>query len=182
MEALSLSFCPFNKLDGAAIARECEYPEQIGDALMLEHVSLWLNPRATLYRDRSLLEVANAASNAPALESYQRKLAASSWAVYRVRSVYSSRAKADRAVECEAKFPTAAEAMAYLHSIAATRKIAISEMRGMQFAFVERRRATEFPRHQEYFAAAPAVVEEKARYGLPWFEAKWSAVQLRLVF
>jgi hypothetical protein len=176
------TFCPFSKLDDAAIARQREYPEQIGDALMLEHVSLSLNPRATLYRDRSLLEVVNAASNAPALESYQRKLATSPWAVYRVRRVYSSRAKADGAIECDAKFPSAAEALAHLHSVAATRKIAIAEMRGIQFAFVERRSASEFPCREEYFVAAPALVEEKARYGLPWFEAKWSAVQLQLVF
>lgn len=27
---------------------------------------------------------------------------------------------------------------------------------------------------EEFFTTAPAVVETKARYGVPWFEAKWS--------
>lgn len=62
---------PFNRLDDKALARQQQYPDQIADALLLEHVSLSLNPRATLYRDRSLFDIANATGNHEALQSYE---------------------------------------------------------------------------------------------------------------
>ena len=48
--------------------------------------------------------------------------------------------------------------------------------------FVEKRSGRVFPCRAEYFVAAPAVVEEKARYGLAWFERKWTALQLDSAF
>src|SRR5262249_41532363 len=60
-------FCPFNALSPSAIARHSEHPEQVGDAMMIEHVSLALNPRATLYRDRSLIQITTQSLNRPAL-------------------------------------------------------------------------------------------------------------------
>jgi hypothetical protein len=35
-------------------------------------------------------------------------------------------------------------------------------------------RGAGYPAREEFFTAAPAVVEAKARYGMPWFDAKWS--------
>jgi hypothetical protein len=50
-------FCPFNALKADAIERHKAHPEQVADALMLEHVCLSLNPRGTLYRDKSLIQI-----------------------------------------------------------------------------------------------------------------------------
>ena len=44
----------------------------------------------------------------------------------------------------------------------------------------ERRSETDFPTREEFITIAPAVVETKARYGLDWFEGRWSALQLTL--
>ena len=33
---------------------------------------------------------------------------------------------------------------------------------------------------QDFLTIAPARVETKARYGLPWFEQRWAALQLQL--
>jgi hypothetical protein len=41
------AFCPFNNLNDNTISRHKEHPQKAGDALLLEHVSLALNPRAT---------------------------------------------------------------------------------------------------------------------------------------
>ena len=88
-------FCAFNALGDSASARHQEHREQVGDALMLEYVSLALNPRATLYRDRSLIQITIQSGNRPALEAYERKLANQPWAVYRVRQIYSKKGKAE---------------------------------------------------------------------------------------
>lgn len=47
-------FCPFNALQPDAIARLRQFPVQVAEALSLEHQSLALNPRGSLYRDRTL--------------------------------------------------------------------------------------------------------------------------------
>jgi len=50
-------YCPFTPLRGAALERHRDHPDAVADAMMLEHLSLALNPRATLYRDRSLIQI-----------------------------------------------------------------------------------------------------------------------------
>jgi len=41
-------YCPFNALKDEAIDRHMEHPNQVADALVLEHLSMALNPRGTL--------------------------------------------------------------------------------------------------------------------------------------
>jgi hypothetical protein len=173
-------FCPFNALSASAIARHSEHPEEVGDALMIEHVSLALNPRATLYRDRSLIQIAIESGNRPALDMYQRKLANQRWAVYRVRRIYSRKGKADRAVQRAAVFRSPADAVEHLNGISAWLNIPIEVLRGIRYVFVEKRSENVFPCREEYFVAAPAIVEEKAHHGLAWFETKWTALQMEL--
>jgi hypothetical protein len=48
-------YCPFNALKNDAIDRHLEHPEQVADALVIEHMSMALNPRGTLYKGRSLI-------------------------------------------------------------------------------------------------------------------------------
>lgn len=55
--------CPFNALSEDALARHQEHPEQVADAMLLEHVSLSLNPRGTLYRNQGLIEITEAGGN-----------------------------------------------------------------------------------------------------------------------
>jgi hypothetical protein len=179
--------CPFNALKGDAIARQLEHPEQVADAMMLEHVSLSLNPRGTLYRNRSLIEITDANGNHIATESYRRKLDGSPWAVYRVRRLYyarkdkSGREQADkkgvayRAVERVTDDLARGAAVNHLHTLA----ISLNEVavrRGITYLYRERCGAT-FPTREEFLVAAPAVVETKARYGLDWFDNKWDAPQ-----
>jgi hypothetical protein len=80
--------CPFNALKDDALHRHQQHPEQVADAMMLEYVSLSLNPRGTLYRNQSLIEITRASGNYLAAESYEQKLDRAPWAIYRVRRIY----------------------------------------------------------------------------------------------
>jgi hypothetical protein len=51
---------------------------------------------------------------------------------------------------------------------------------GIPYVWHERRSETDFPTREEFITIAPAAVETKARYGLDWFEGRWSALQLPL--
>lgn len=184
------TFCPFNALQEDALSRHKEHPEQVADALLLEHVSLSLNPRGTLYRNRSLIEITDASGNRLAANSFRRRLAETLWAVYRVRRLYyagkdksgktctTKKGKAIRAVEQltdSAKKSTALKKLFELISPSDE----VVEQRGITYAYRQRCAAT-FPAREEFLVATPAVVETKARYGLAWFERQWDAPEASL--
>lgn len=179
--------CPFNALKEEALARHREHPEQVADAMMLEHVSLALNPRGTLYRNQSLIEITDASGNALASESYRQKLERSPWAVYRVRRIYLAgkdkdgtirperKGTAMRAVERLTDNVLRTEAMNALHRMV-TAEDEVDVQRHITYVY-RRRRASTFPTREEFLVAAPGVVETKARYGLEWFEERWENPQ-----
>lgn len=178
--------CPFNALK-EALARHREHPEQVAEAMMLEHVSLALNPRGTLYRNQSLIEITDASGNALASESYRQKLERSPWAVYRVRRIYLAgkdkdgtirperKGTAMRAVERLTDNVGRTDAMNALHRMV-TAEDEVDVQRHITYVY-RRRRASTFPTREEFLVAAPGVVETKARYGLEWFEQRWENPQ-----
>lgn len=182
--------CPFNALKEDALRRHQQHPEQVADAMLLEYVSLALNPRGTLYRNQSLIEITRASGNSPAVESYEQKLDATRWTVYRIRRIYhAAKAKdgsflynkkgmAIRAVERLAGEIEKTEALAHLHGlIEPTDELVVQ--REIQYVY-RQRCATRYPTREEFLVAAPAVVESKARYGLDWFEEQWNRRQQEL--
>jgi hypothetical protein len=173
-------YCPFTPLRGAALQRHREHPDAVADAMLLEYLSLALNPRATLYRDRSLIQITRDDGNQHAAEGYESRLASLPWAIYRVRRIYSGRGKADRAVERQAVYASHAAAISALRNLGLNGTAELIELRGILYGFIERRSETVFPCREEYIVAAPAVVEDKARHGLPHFEVKWRSLQMRL--
>ena len=62
-------YCPFNALRDDAIERQREHPHQVGDAMRMEHLSLALNPRGTIYKGRSLIQITIEAGNDVAVET-----------------------------------------------------------------------------------------------------------------
>lgn len=181
------TFCPFNALKGDALLRQKEHPEQIADALLLEHVSLSLNPRGTLYRDRSLIEITDASGNRIASNFFRRSLDRAPWTIYRVRRIYAA-AKDSNGKACSSKKGTAlraveriapdlrrAEALAQLSGLA-TEGNGVEVKRGITYIY-RRRPESIFPTREEFFVASPAVVETKARYGLDSFNQKWDDPQ-----
>lgn len=85
------TFCPFCVVNDEVLARHREHPYQIADALILEHGSLCMNPRGTLYRDKSLREVTEKAGHDAILAIFQERLQAEPHAVYRVRRLYAAK-------------------------------------------------------------------------------------------
>jgi hypothetical protein len=173
-------YCPFNTLRDDAIERQREHPYQVADAMRIEHLSLALNPRATLYKGRSLIQITVEAGNDVAVQAYRESIASEEWALYRVRRIYSGKGKADRAVEKLDVFENPDKARTALNTLSARSGIAVEELRGIPYVWRERRSETNFPTREEFLTIAPAAVETKARYGLDWFEVRWFALQLRL--
>ncbi len=182
-------FCPFaaNKQNVSELAvRHMQHPMQVADAMTMEHVSLAMNPRGTLYRDKSLIQITIAQGNTKAVESYEKKVSETPWALYRVRRIYhaqksnpAKKGTADRAVEKVDVFADSYSAKIRLEEVAAAVRGEIEEQRGIQYVYRERC-ATEFPCREEFFTVAPAMVETKARYGIDWFDEQWSARQASL--
>ena len=148
--------------------------------MRMEHLSLALNPRGTIYKGRSLIQITIEAGNDVAVEMYRKSIDSEAWALYRVRRIYSGKGKADRAVEKLHVFEGPAEARMALNTISASSGVAVEELRGIPYVWHERRSETDFPTREEFITIAPAAVETKARYGLDWFDVRWSALQLHL--
>lgn len=173
-------YCPFNALGPEGLERHRLHPMQVGDAMALEHVSLALNPRGMLYKKHSLIEIACAEGNEAAITQYHHRIHSGPWALYRVRRIYSARGRADRAVEKIGAFADRKSAEQELHALAQEFCFTVERLRGIHYVWRERRSETMFPTREDFMTVAPAAVDDKARYGLAWFERKWTSLQLRL--
>jgi hypothetical protein len=166
--------CPFCARTEDALERMRKFPDRVADALLLEHQSLCLNPRGTLYRDETLLSVAMRHGNVAALRLFAVRLADCEYALYRVRRVYKKKGKADRAVE-QLCVGTQASMLAHLQSLILSQRLSTREEHNILYAYARERDQQTYPSCEEFYVAAPAVVESKTRHGFAWFEARWSA-------
>jgi hypothetical protein len=169
-------YCPFNALKADAVQRHKNHPGQVAEALVMEHTSLAFNPRGTLYKNKSLLELCRANGNEMAIQMYFETLEKLEWAMFRVRRIYhakkddpAKKGNADRAVEKLALGPGYAQVRELLLAQPGEYKV----LRGLPYKWIETRSETEFPTREEFFTIAPATVETKARYGIPKFDVKW---------
>jgi len=160
-------YCPFNRLEGEAVERHRTHADQVAAAMVMEHVALALNPRASLYKNRSLIE-------------YRRQLDEAQWATYRVRRIFSAKGRADRAVERLQLFNTNRSAIERLAQLAEAEQRNVDCVGQIPYVWRERRTEDKYPCREEFLTAAPATVDTKARYGLPWFEERWASLQMRL--
>ena len=165
-------FCPFNALKDEALERHRRHPERVADALMLEHMSLALNPRGSLYKNKSLIQIAAQSGNNLALQYYRDELGIRKWALYRVRRMYSKKGRADRCVERDLEFSDEEEARRHLKRLATSLGLQVEELRGIPYIFCQQKQET-YPTREEFVTVAPAIVSAKARYGIPWFDRKW---------
>lgn len=182
-------FCPFNSRKTEAIERHKAHPEQVAEGLMLEHVSMTLNPRGQLYRDKSLVQITQASGNQLAMNLFAQKLEASPWSLYRIRRIFKAKRGEDgremegkkgqavRAVEKLESFAGSVEAHAALDRVAASMGLQAESVGKINYVYVQRKAEATYPTREDYFTVGPSVVETKARYGLPRFEEQWSASQ-----
>lgn len=166
-------YCPFNAMKPEGIARQRKFPLQVAEALALEYQSLALNPRGSLYRDRTLLSIVTQDGNIAAKAHFERILSESEWALYRVRRIYKKPGQADRAVE---KLETGARAEMIGRFAQRTGGLVTRIEHDISYGYVYEREADRYPTVEEFYVIAPAAVESKTRHGFEWFEARWAEV------
>lgn len=172
-------YCPFNACTPEKIERMKRYPAQVAQGVMLEHVSLSMNPRGTLYAKGALVDILQKDGAKEILNAYNQKLDKMPWALYRVRRVYSKKGTADRCVE---KLETGTRASMGDRLIKAARagKLEIVTKRAITYVYTKTRVEDQYPAVEDFFVAAPAVVETKARYGVDRFERVWKTALDRI--
>lgn len=166
----SACVCPFNKLGEDGIARLMRHLEQVAEALLLEYQSLCLNPRGTLYRNRTLLSIIVTNQHTETLRYFRAKLEEVEYALYRVRRIYTARGRADRAVE-RLYTGSRGEMINRFEQISPSLDVRVEH--DICYGCVRERTPDRYPAHEEFFVVGLAVVESKTRYGFDWFEAKW---------
>jgi hypothetical protein len=164
------TYCPFNSLKAGGIERMRRFPQHVAEALALEHQSLALNPRGTLYRDKTLQSIIAGDEQTEALTIFRRRLEETEYALYRVRRIYKAPGHADRAVE-RLETGTHAEMLERFRQTAST--FAVQIVHGISYGYVREREPDCYPAVEEFFVVAPAAVESKTRHGFDWFEARW---------
>lgn len=165
-------YCPFNSLKANGIERMRRFPQHVAEALALEHQSLALNPRGTLYRDKTLHSIITSDQQTEALMIFRQGLEVAEYALYRVRRIYKAPGQADRAVE-RLETGTRDEMLGRFRQTASTSAVRIAH--GISYGYVREREPDRYPAVEEFFVVAPAAVESKTRHGFDWFEARWKA-------
>jgi len=175
------------------IARQKQFPDQIAGAMALERLSLAMNPRGRLYKKESLYQIVTDSGNGPALDLFRGELQNVPWGLYRVRRIYQPKAvyegkgtsrklvgydstkkgTAQRCVEKTAEFKNAAAALRHLHHVAEQKELHVHVLHELSYANVSQCGQT-YPTAEEYYVAAPALVETKARNGVDKFDENWS--------
>ena len=181
-------YCPFNECSREGIERHKAHPDQLAVGLMLEHVSMSLNPRGQLYKKNSLVNITMSSGNHDALSFFAQKLDATPWALYRVRRIYAAgktkdgrlsetkKGMAQRAVEKLEVFDGAAAAKNALSRKAHELDVSEEVIGLITYVYIQKRGST-YPAKEEFYVAAPAYVETKARYGISRFDEQWDSSQ-----
>lgn len=153
------------------MARLRQFPERVAHALLLEHISLSMNPRGTLYRKGSLRSIVEQDSNLAALARFKEQLDTSEFALYRVRRIYSKKGKADRAVE---RITTGTRQEVEREFSRIARHLTHRAERSINYAYEIERVSDSYPAFESFYVCAPATVSSKTRYGFDWFDEKWN--------
>lgn len=170
------TYCPFNQ----ALSKATEHglkrfvSDEAGAllALRIEYLSLCMNPRGALFNTKTLREIIEAAGYSDLIEAHLNDLTDREWAMYRVRRIYSKKGKADRCVELTNGVRGAYANVAATFEAFATDRKRIQSRSGIEY-LVNVERGEEYPTGEEFLVMAPYFIETKARYGVPWFDAKW---------
>jgi hypothetical protein len=186
-------FCPFAKLNEDLIRRQKEFPSQVAGSMLLERLSLAMNHRGQLYKEQPLYQIVDQSGNRQALDIFDARVNGMAWALYRVRRIYhpkplyegegknrrvtghdhSKKGSVQRCVEKIEEFVSPTEAGKRLMEIAEAKSLPICRRHDLTYVFAQQS-GTRYPTIEDYFVAAPALVETKARSGVDKFDRNWS--------
>jgi len=160
------TFCPFATEEGV-MGRFYRHPEQAAEALYLEYQALALNPRSTLYKNRSLYETMEKNTIydfSRARKIFRDFLHHGDWALYHIRRVVSG--GSHRCVEIADRGTRTEMTNSLLH-------FGKPDADDQFLRVWMRRKGDEQPWGEEMLVALPLQIEEKSR---PGFEARWDAL------
>ena len=161
--------CPFVNLTLDAIHRFHDQPNQVARALLIEYTSLCLNHRSSLYKNPSLMSVLRANTNADAINAFYDFLNHTPIATYRVRRIMTSKGHGHRCTQ------SVAEPLYELISTKSLTPVVLHpDDYGIKVGYAIGREPDTFPTREEFYVTAPITVASRARYGIPWFETKWT--------
>ncbi len=187
------TFCPFLLCVGTRtghLQRLRQHPDLAAEALLIEHVSVALNPKATLYGSSSLFQHITDDGNSAALERYGQLLRETPWAIYEIRrdlraanNIPRRRGSSARSVRT-LRTGTHEQMRGLLHAVAADHGMTIEDHDGHPRLWLRRRRTElagthrirEYPLYpsvEHVLVAAPAVVLDKQGTR---FESRWREV------
>ena len=162
--------CPFVNLTPTSINRLRNDPHHVARALLIEYTSLCLNHRSSLYKDRSLMSVLRADKNTAAIQAFSDLLSQSPMATYRVRRIMTSKGHGHRCTE--RVDDTDLDKIISEQGL----KVVLSHEGdyNIKTGFAIEREPDKFPTREEFYVTAPITIASRARYGIPWFETKWT--------
>jgi hypothetical protein len=169
--------CPFTNGRAELVARHQREPEQGVRALLLEHLSLSMNPRFGLYPSGKPLRVTLAEAGIVAvLTRFDQLLDETPWALYRVRRIYREMAPlVDRSIDLIATGDRAAM-LNHLRSMGPAEGAG-----GIERVYLRRRPEGLRPSVEAFYVAAPHIVAEKEKKSFPtmWSSRTGEALEIR---
>lgn len=186
-------YCPFARITPDLIARQKQFPKDTASAMFTERLSLAMNERGHLYSSGPLYQIVTASNNKEALSHFNLLVEQHRWALYRVRRIYKAKAiyeqngkhkrvvgydsskkgPAERCVELLSVYANEQEAIQRIQHLAKEHSLDPHQNHGLWYVKLSERAET-YPTQEEFFVAAPARVETKARYGVETFDREWA--------
>jgi hypothetical protein len=168
------TFCPFAGGKAAHVQRLWREPEAAGQALLIETMSLALNPRMTLYAGGlSLRETLEREGAQELIAAFEQTLDMLPWTIYHVRRIMKAPGRGERAVERLTDDLSRADASRALAEIARRSSRKIEQVQGLERVTRIERAEDVYPSVEEFAVAAPATVEPKQGSR---FTEHWTAI------
>lgn len=162
------TFCPF--AGDHHLNRYRDHPDAAVHAMRLEYAALALNPRMTLFKSGSVIEMVE--RDHPAIaRRFRRELESGRWSVYEVRRVFHAKGVASRSVRCLTT-ATHRKCRAVARRAAARHGARLTTDRFGIHRVVLRDRNVEARPVEAFLVVAPAGIDDKERRS---FAASWQA-------
>jgi hypothetical protein len=170
------SYCPFQS-KAVAIARYHEQPKAGAFALWVGGLALALNPRMHLFSSGSAYDVCVEGGCQEALDLYHQRLETESYALYRVRRIYTANGKTKRTtVNARRSVETISHGS---RAILELRLINSAKAEGLDWClsggwirYYRHQKEEGYPAIEEFFVVCPDAIKDKCQH-LARFESQW---------
>jgi hypothetical protein len=169
-------FCPFQSKE-AAIARYHAQPKAGAFALWIGGLALALNPRMHLFGSGTVYDLCVEGGCKESLELYRQRLDAESYALYRVRRIYTANGTTKRTtVNARRSVETIARGSRAMLEVKLI-KLAKAEgiewcMAGDWIRYYRHHKGEDYPAIEEFFVVCPDAIKDKCQH-IARFESSW---------